>query len=431
MLIDKKSTYNKIDLEFLANKISDASVSLNFLVSYKESTLSSIKNSFLKTSFEQRKLSDNKFFAECGNKEIDFNKNDDLCLVSVAWFNNKDREDYKDETSLIQFALVNVFCELTQDSYYVECFFDMQQNINFVCKAKHQESEDVRTTLQSMQIIFNDQFHLSLICLVSHKTQSPSELFNSFAEFQKIVEWHVFFEKADIVDEDNIQVSHLKKSFCNDFTFDILEEKIRNKDEQSAVKDIEDYFNQLEDYTYAAVLASIGMFSVEFIRLLEKIEKTIIVEINLDYNQIYMSLIHTKSISSTKRIVLNTLHSLCTRPDTENDFVLMSITSKAIDFIHSNYSDYNLSSKSIALDNHLSVATLNRGFKMKTGLSVSGYIKDYRINKSKELLMNSNLPVERIASKVGFENTKYFYSLFKKEYGISPANFRMLRSEND
>ena len=46
-------------------------------------------------------------------------------------------------------------------------------------------------------------------------------------------------------------------------------------------------------------------------------------------------------------------------------------------------------------------------------------------------MISTNIPVEKIALNVGFENTKYFYALFKYEYGIAPSNFRMMSSTKD
>ena len=99
-----------------------------------------------------------------------------------------------------------------------------------------------------------------------------------------------------------------------------------------------------------------------------------------------------------------------------------------LSYLEQNYQDYNLSSKSIALYHHVSVAYLNRIFKQKTGEAVASYVKNLRLEHARALLLSTNLSVESIARNVGFENTKYFYTLFKGKYGVSPSSYRINKS---
>ena len=54
----------------------------------------------------------------------------------------------------------------------------------------------------------------------------------------------------------------------------------------------------------------------------------------------------------------------------------------------------------------------------------SDYLKDVRMEKAKELLENSSLSAKDIAVKVGFQNVTYFSTVFKKETGLSPAEYK-------
>lgn len=54
----------------------------------------------------------------------------------------------------------------------------------------------------------------------------------------------------------------------------------------------------------------------------------------------------------------------------------------------------------------------------------TSYVSKVRVNKSIDLLKNTNIKVNDIASMVGFKNKNYFYSVFKKYYGITPTEIR-------
>ena len=56
--------------------------------------------------------------------------------------------------------------------------------------------------------------------------------------------------------------------------------------------------------------------------------------------------------------------------------------------------------------------------------SVADYLKRQKVNYAKKLLTETRLPINKIASKCGFSDYNYFSKIFKKECGISSANFR-------
>lgn len=63
-------------------------------------------------------------------------------------------------------------------------------------------------------------------------------------------------------------------------------------------------------------------------------------------------------------------------------------------------------------------------FKKDYGMSVRGYLNFIRMREAKIQLLNSNLPVSKIASSVGFTDSNYFATVFKRTYGITPSECR-------
>lgn len=63
-------------------------------------------------------------------------------------------------------------------------------------------------------------------------------------------------------------------------------------------------------------------------------------------------------------------------------------------------------------------------FKRNTGKTFITFLNDYRIDKAKWLLINSNDTVSEIISQIGIESDKTFYRLFKHSMGMSPLKYR-------
>jgi len=67
---------------------------------------------------------------------------------------------------------------------------------------------------------------------------------------------------------------------------------------------------------------------------------------------------------------------------------------------------------------------LAREFKVFTGLTPNDYLLNLRINKAKELLSYTTMPILEIARQVGIENVSHFINQFKKQENTTPLSFR-------
>lgn len=94
------------------------------------------------------------------------------------------------------------------------------------------------------------------------------------------------------------------------------------------------------------------------------------------------------------------------------------------EFIMETFSDCNLSADSIAERLGYSTNYFARIFKTITGFYINDYIRQIRIMKAQEFLQNTNMTVNEIAKETGFTTPNYFYAIFKKETGMTPAAYR-------
>lgn len=66
----------------------------------------------------------------------------------------------------------------------------------------------------------------------------------------------------------------------------------------------------------------------------------------------------------------------------------------------------------------------HRIFKAMTGDTLASIVRRQRLYKASSLLLQGTAPVREIAEQVGFRNLTSFSRAFKKEHGVSPADFR-------
>ena len=69
---------------------------------------------------------------------------------------------------------------------------------------------------------------------------------------------------------------------------------------------------------------------------------------------------------------------------------------------------------------------LGSQFHKEVGVTFSTYMKEYRIQKAKKLLIGTNLKLYEVAEQVGYATPKYFSKIFKEVTGQFPAEYRKL-----
>lgn len=92
-------------------------------------------------------------------------------------------------------------------------------------------------------------------------------------------------------------------------------------------------------------------------------------------------------------------------------------------YLDSNYADA-ITLEQLASLAHMSKYYLVHAFTKCTGVSPICYLNKKRLEISKELLSGTNYSIAQIASSVGFSSQSYFAQVFKKDIGISPAEYR-------
>ena len=63
-------------------------------------------------------------------------------------------------------------------------------------------------------------------------------------------------------------------------------------------------------------------------------------------------------------------------------------------------------------------------FKNQTGESLMAYFNRMKAKRAAKLLRETAKPIDDIAAELGFKETKYFDTVFKKYHGISPVQYR-------
>lgn len=97
-------------------------------------------------------------------------------------------------------------------------------------------------------------------------------------------------------------------------------------------------------------------------------------------------------------------------------------------FLEANFSNEGFSIHQLAEHMSVSPKTLNRKLQAVYGLSFSQLVRDYRLEKAREMLL-SGLSAKEVSFNCGFSSQAYFGQCFKEKFNISPGMFQRQKTK--
>lgn len=106
----------------------------------------------------------------------------------------------------------------------------------------------------------------------------------------------------------------------------------------------------------------------------------------------------------------------------------MSSEERLMKYISVNYVNPDFSLKMVSKEVGIPSYIVSKMIKQKHQMSFKRYLNFIRLEESKRLLSSSDLTVNEIAYKTGYNNPSHFRRIFKQEFEISPLDYR--KSQN-
>lgn len=102
---------------------------------------------------------------------------------------------------------------------------------------------------------------------------------------------------------------------------------------------------------------------------------------------------------------------------------------KIYEYVNNNFSDCSFNLDNVSSTFKLPIYYLSRLFKEQNGETFTDYTVRLRIEKAKELLSSTDIPLKVIVSNVGYCDLANFMRRFKKLEGITPGQYRKLHND--
>lgn len=255
--------------------------------------------------------------------------------------------------------------------------------------------------------------------------QNLSNFKKSLDQIQKYMDWN-------IVLEDDVMISYPKvtKIQTVPLSYPInIESQMRaalcamdDHEIKKGIQAFENYFKQGNIYSPKEIKDSFIRFLWNIINVSKEIDFKRYQELEQpEYLEKIIAAITWQELKET----LDSMMKLLDTNDMYKDISTSFMVQRAKSLIHEFYSQ-GVTLDEIATRLKITPEYLSTQFHKEVGINFSSYIKKYRIQKAKELLLGTDLKLYQVAGKIGYSDPKHFSKVFREIAGEMPAEYRRL-----
>lgn len=323
----------------------------------------------------------------------------------------------------LSFIILNIFEELL-NSDDKRAYVTVSNNIitciiNYDC-----DISDITSTLDYGVDFINSSFDLIVNYSISNEHKSVNDIAGAYTETLMALDYKQIFEI-----NGNIKYSDITNKYENYYFFTQEKEQfligyLKSGDVDGAKDLLCDVFKQLVgNENISTEYAKCLMFDIA--SSVFKLPDTLGINDDelMKFFVEHSSMLHGTNLNEMMVNITKFIESFCEYVNTfdQNE---PKMSKKIIKFLEQNYSDSNLSITTIGEEFNISAAYISKKFKKERGETLVSFITKFRLEKSKELIRNTNHSLNTVAEMVGFSHIRTFNRVFKKQEGITPSEFR-------
>lgn len=354
-----------------------------------------------------------------------------LLVVAVIQIDEYEKaiERYTEEhKQLLNFSVNNILEEIANRNR-AGIAFCMNENEYVIIFNQAAQNENRHLEIcQEMIDCMNKFLKMSISVGVGNPIQKVYDLHYSYHEARLAIEYKFYTGKDSILQISDFQTNKNNLEYPKLYEVEnklINFMKLGNQAEVSRV--VEDIFNTLcanhnlpVDYVQSICIELIHMASRTLYEFGENIHLIV-----TDYSVLF-SEVYSKREASELRDTMLALFEKLTHYFAQKQTHKNSRTIQKIkDIISQKYME-NLTVARLSEEVYLSPNYISLIFKQETGESVTEYVTKVRMEVAKELLKAPDLKIMDVSDMVGYENSTYFSTVFKKYTGMHPQKYRTL-----
>ena len=287
---------------------------------------------------------------------------------------------------------------------------------------------DVENQMRELQEQVKTALEISLSVFLSEQV-SCEQLSAAYESLCGALPYQKLFGPGSIVTKEMLARRELNEYVIPDDQLRSVKKEILSMNMAQALVDLDGILDQMSQSSYKSFQRCLLQLVTALDEALETMQRNNRLEETLYTGVVIYHLGSLESIDDIRRTIEEILRQTEEAVTQKNSGRTEKLMEQIRETVEQGYANRDFSVNTIADAVGLSPAYVGRVFRRSSGITLVEYILKVRIENSCLLLAQTDMPVSEIVSQVGFGDAPYFYKVFKKVNGCTPAQYRANRQE--
>ena len=368
-------------------------------------------------------ISDKELQYMCQRTHIELNA-EAYWVINCRFFGNNDMFNLDEQTiedvNLLKLLLQETIEKVLSKKMY---FYDLDQLTITIILPKTDISYDI--IKESINIV-NDQmqkeYEVKPHWGISSECRNLSELWRAFEESKSALKNGIEEGSAKLIEYSEVEIDQTTYYYPQ-----VIEKQLITYTRESNSEDIRKlwemvYMENFENRTLKE--DTIDKLYIEIKGTILKLAKRVDTEFTINYIEDCMISKKQADIKKCFDEIIKVCSEMSMLYGQEKKFQQSKLIHRIMNYINENYSDASLGLGMIATNFNISEGYVSSLFKEQAGVNFTEYVETQRINKACELLKMTDLSINDISEKVGYNSVQSFRRAFKRLHGFSPSELR-------
>jgi len=349
-------------------------------------------------------------------------------IVSVLRLSSLEKSVWINNHRLIKFAILNVSMEIFSrgfENYGVDFKDDLVVVVISVPPEKTSFMEEIAALSQESMAYIAKHFEVPVTASLSGLAENAEQIASAYNDAVSNSDYRFVLGVDSVITPESVADNVANDSI--NFTFKsekAVAESLRLMDREGVIAAVDAAIKSISLLKFPNIVISIIHLThtiMETVSDTIKTSKRIETEQNL--SDLLRALSSIETASEYKERLIASLEPFLSHKRENTKYA--DTTQLIEEYVKKHLKDPNLCLKQIADVVRLSTKHANYIFKSETGVSVPDYINKERMELAVYMLKSTSMSIKEIAVAVGIVNQTYFYSKFKKHYGMSPKAYQL------
>lgn len=352
--------------------------------------------------------------------------NSEKILFTIRFADNQFSNNIQKNTEFQRFSLLQIIQDIIKKYLENEVFLFSSYVVCIMAGTKEELDEVKDIFTKDIIDTTNKLIKEEVVIGVSENYLDIFKTRKAYRETLTALDYIKTDDEENIVFIGDVEKTASKTQFLDEIDEGSLLLAIKTNDISFVKNTLENFLDDkyYDGHNRFSVLRTIiSIVYVNCIRALRETVGEVDEQFNHWYQQIFEAIQYDDSV-----VIQKELYTFCKY--TMNEIVKSraqlknTLISESLEYLKENYSDPDLTLKSISLYLNVSSSYFSTVFKKETGKSFIETLTEMKMKKAKELVLTTDDKMFEIASECGYDDQHYFSYSFKKYFGISPTKMR-------